>query len=56
MDEINVYQKILIKYQSDMAKKILYGGFDESEKRGALISLSLLAELQANFLLGDKYE
>lgn len=56
MGEINVYQKILVKFQNDITRKILYGGFDEAEKRGAMISLNVLAELQDKFLTGDKNE
>lgn len=56
MEEINVYQKILVKLQSDITRKILYGGFDEAEKRGAMISLNVLAELQEKILTGDKHE
>lgn len=56
MDEINVYQKILVKFQGEIARKILYGGFDEAEKRGAMISLNVLAELQEKILTGDKHE
>lgn len=53
MEDINVYQKILVKYQKDIMSKINYLGLNEDEKRGVLIGITLLADIQAEMFLGE---
>lgn len=56
MDEINVYQKILVKLQYKITQKVFYGGFDDAEKRGLLVTLDILSEFQEKYLVGDEHE
>ena len=54
--EINIYQKILLEFQSTLTRKILYGDLGDGEKKGLFIALNELTDLTADFLVGERHE